>query len=60
MGYSELFQYFHIKTVFTSKLAAQIDEEGPRKTKDLPDQAKDIQDNPCSHAIHSQLPLLTS
>ena len=42
MGYSELLQYFHHKT---SKLAAEI---GTLEDKGPSDQAKDIQDIPCS------------
>ena len=61
MGYFELIQYFHpLKLASLLSWLHEQMEKGPWKTKDLPDQAKDIQYNTCSHAIHSQLPLLTS
>ena len=49
-----------IKNGFTSKLAARINEEEILEDKGPPDQGKDIKDNPCSHAVHSHLSLLTS
>ena len=45
---------------YSIMLAAQIVEEGTLKDKGPFGSRKDIQNNPCSHAIHSQLQVLTS
>ena len=56
-----MFQYF--RPLKLASLLSWLHEQMkkvPWKTKDLPDQVQDLQDKSCLHAIHSQLPLLTS